>query len=255
MYETPDDPRLIEHRDAHNREHQALAHEKAWREAASSPLPHDARSFVAAYITIVPVQSARDAWFEASCDYSGCSWSTTGWEPVCEEAAYEHAASHLATPSPLPTDEEALVSDLAEAGVERGYAGGEAFRRTVAKRLCAKGWRRSVVSTPGDAREAVLTSLRRSHVGEMVSKTPEAHRRMVAEGIFDALSAVSAPPTITDEMRRALTSAAWEALEPRLEDHIHLDLNDVEENAQFRSIVDAVVESAVAALGGEDKVG
>lgn len=33
--------------------------------------------------------TAREGWHRAEC--WRCPWTTTGWEPVCEEAAWEHA--------------------------------------------------------------------------------------------------------------------------------------------------------------------
>lgn len=176
------------------------------------------------------------------------------------------------TPSPLPTDEDARaegpfgMQDIIESALEwqSSYepetpAHFTSPAEAVRIALWDEGFRRSVVSTPGDAREAVLTSLRRSHVGEMVSKIPEAHRRMVAEGIFDALSAVSAPPTITDEA--AVTRAAkalWiadqddEAWARRVVDDVFSPADDwPQECIEYADRARAAVR---AALGGEDKV-
>lgn len=50
-----------------------------------------------------------------------------------------------------------------------------------------------------------------------------------------------------DDEREALETAIWEALEPRLEDVIDLDLNVPSENVIFAILVGQVVE-AVAAL-------
>ena len=44
--------------------------------------------------------------------------------------------------------------------------------------------------------------------------------------------------------------AVWEALEPYLESHIRLDLNDVDESAAFREMVQTVAK-AVTERSGE----
>lgn len=48
------------------------------------------------------------------------------------------------------------------------------------------------------------------------------------------------------EFQRA-RRAIWEALEPRLEDDIHLDLNDAQQNDRFAALVDAATRAAIAA--------
>lgn len=125
----------------------------------------------------------------------------------CSHRDGRAAVVHMTGPLPTDEDREALAQIIGTAESLTDDEGAWALPEDIADAILAAGFRRSVVSTPGDAREAVLTSLRRSHVGEMVSKIPEAHRRMVAEGIFDALSAVSAPPTITDEATAITLSA------------------------------------------------
>lgn len=70
--------------------------------------------FVAAWIDIHPVESVRDAWFQAEC--GRCSWVTTGHENVCEDAAHEHAKNvHARFGSPAPL---LMLSDDGETYVE-----------------------------------------------------------------------------------------------------------------------------------------
>lgn len=48
--------------------------------------------------------------------------------------------------------------------------------------------------------------------------------------------------------------ALWSALEPRLEDHIRLDLNDPEECQQFSDMISDLARALVEAGGGPDHI-
>lgn len=49
--------------------------------------------FVRDYIQVYSIDEQRD--WEAKCYYEECLWETTGYESVVEEAAYEHAQTHI----------------------------------------------------------------------------------------------------------------------------------------------------------------
>lgn len=156
--------------------------------------------------------------------------------------------------SPLPTDEdrEALLKVLAEQGLSEPAYSPHSWRcehpdrypdyctcaRDMADAILAAGFRRSVVSTPSDEVLAILkraleTEVRPDHLYEAVHK--------LVAGITDAVvaleaSAVSAPPTITDE-----------ALLAAFEKHYLVD--DADPFYDRSKLL--VGLRAVAALGGE----
>lgn len=74
-----------------------LAQAAATLEASQPPIvdaevvdPIPIREFIEQYCSIYPVESVRDGWHEARCSFGFCPWSTTGSEPVVEEALWEH---------------------------------------------------------------------------------------------------------------------------------------------------------------------
>lgn len=54
----------------------------------------------------------------------------------------------------------------------------------------------------------------------------------------------AAPRSLQDD----IFYAVWEALEPRLEDVIQLDLNDLHQNLQFVSLVTSVTDAVLQVL-------
>ena len=66
------------------------------------------------------------------------------WAPGLAAAVAKAGAEWADTHRPTEPDEdvrEALMRDLLNAGVERGYVGGDVFRAHLADRLLARGWR------------------------------------------------------------------------------------------------------------------
>lgn len=134
-----------------------------------------------------------------------------GW--ACEHIYEADCEPSCHAPSPLPRealDKAIFYTDPTGAKVfrwadDRVVVGEDSFILGLPDAILAAGFRRSVVSTPSeDVRALIEESLTRNHVGERVSAQPEAYRQRIAEVISDRLSAVSAPPTITDEMAEGM---------------------------------------------------
>lgn len=63
----------------------------------------DVRSAVADLYNVHPVDSVRFDWHEVTCAGArwSCEWSTTGSEPVCDDAGYEHVMDNHGTEEAL----------------------------------------------------------------------------------------------------------------------------------------------------------
>lgn len=238
MYETPDDPRLIEHRDAHNREHQALAHEKAWREATPSPLPtdEDAREVPLSAILAVYRDGDERGWVN---EFNLLEETHGPKLDMLKTSIQEDGIRE-----PIVLGPDGRVWD----GHHRLCAAESLGIEKVPVVFAGEGFRRSAVSTPPS--EYVRLALEAKAWGEqyragMSQKEAAAFKGGHAAGWRDRgtpVPAVPVPPTITDEAR-ALVDAA----DAMTVDEVH--------NHPFAALdkLRGLTRELRAALGGEEK--